>query len=80
MEAPLERVANGRETHQRTKEAAADFYREIRTVGWREKLSSRDGTTQQICFMLRKRLRLRAKAVITQALKEAFTIHWAGVA
>ena len=76
----LERVANGHETHQSTKEAATpastDFYREIRTVG----LALGVGTTQQICFMLRKRLRLRAKAVITQALKEAITINWAGVA
>ena len=45
----------------------ADFYREIRTVAATRK-GGRDETTQQICFMFRKRLRVRAEAVITPAL------------
>ena len=49
----------------------ADFYREIRTVvceGGGGTGGGRDETTQQICFMFRKRLRVRAEAVITPAL------------
>ena len=51
---------------------AADFYREIRTVAATRK-GGRDETTQQIRFMFRKRLRLRAKAVITRAVRTMTT-------
>ena len=70
-----ERVTNGRETirgGRRRGATASDFYREIRTVAATRK-GGRDETTQQIRFMFRKRLRLRAKAVITRAVRTMTT-------
>ena len=72
-----ERVTNGRETirggRRLERRPTADFYREIRTVASATRKGGRDETTQQIRFMFRKRLRLRAKAVITRAVRTMTT-------